>query len=48
MTNITTDIANAVDKVANDVTTAVVTALPYVADITFEYALQLAFNALLS
>ena len=48
MTNITTSIANGVDKVVNDVTTAAEAALPVLAQFSFEYALQLAFNALLS
>ncbi|MEC8109524.1 MAG: hypothetical protein VX106_03815 [Pseudomonadota bacterium] len=52
MTNITTDIANAVDKFANDVTTAAETVLPVLGElslqIAFEYALHAAFAALLS
>ena len=48
MTNITTDIANAVDKVVNDVTTAAEAAMPVLAQFSFEYAVQLAFSALLS
>ena len=48
MNNITTDIANAVDKVVNDVTTAAEAAMPVLAQFSFEYALQLALNALLS
>ena len=47
MTNITTNIANGVDKVVNDVTTAAEAALPVLAEASFQYALQLAFNALL-
>ena len=46
MTSITTDIANAVDKVVNDVTTAAEAALPYIADIAFEFALHTAAMAL--
>ena len=48
MTNITTDIANAVDKVVNDVTTAAEAALPVLAQASFEYALHATFEALLS
>ena len=48
MTNITTNIVNGVDKVVNDVTTAAEAALPVLAGFSFEYALQLAVNALLS
>ena len=48
MTSVTTDIANAVDKVVNDVTTAAETAFPYIADIAFEFALHTAVAALLS
>ena len=47
MTNITTNIANGVDKVVNDVTTAAEAALRVLAEASFQYALQLAFNALL-
>ena len=47
-TTITTDIANAVDKLVNDVTTAAEAAFPLLAQFSFEYALQLAFSALLS
>ena len=47
MTTITTNIANGVDKVVNDVTTAAEAALPVLAEASFQYALQLAFNALL-
>ena len=36
MTSITTDIANAVDRVVNDVTTAAEEALPYIAGFAFE------------
>ena len=46
MTNITTDIANAVDKFANDVTTAAEAAMPVLAQASFELALQYAFQAL--
>ena len=48
MTNITTDIANAVDKVVNDVTTAAEAAMPVLAQFSFEYALHVAITALLS
>ena len=48
MTTITTSIGNGVDKVVNDVTTAAEAALPVLAQFSFEYALQLAFNAFLS
>ena len=48
MTNITTNIANGVDKVVNDVTTAAEAALPVLAHFSFEYALHVAFTALLS
>ena len=46
MTNITTDIANAVDKFANDVTTAAEAAMPVLAQASFDLALQYAFQAL--
>ena len=46
MTSITTDIANAVDRVVNDVTTAAEEALPYIADFAFELALHAAAMAL--
>ena len=46
MTNITTDIANAVDKVVNDVTTAAEAAMPVLAQASFDLALQYAFQAL--
>ena len=48
MTNITTSIANGVDKVVNDVTTAAEAVLPVLADLTFDSALHVAFTALLS
>ena len=48
MTNITTNIANGVDKVVNDVTTAAEAAMPVLADLTFDFALHVAFSALLS
>ena len=52
MTSITTDIANAVDKVVNDFTTAAETVLPVLGElslqIAFEYVLHAAFVALLS
>ena len=48
MTDITTSIGNCVDKVVNDVTTAAEAALPVLAQISFEYALHVAFAALLS
>ena len=48
MTSVTTDIANAVDKVVNDVTTAAEAAMPVLADLTFDFALHVAFTALLS
>ena len=48
MTNITTNIANGVDKVVNDVTTAAEAALPVLAQASFEYALHATFEALLS
>ena len=46
MTNITTDIANGVDKVVNDVTTAAEAALPVLVQASFDLALQYAFQAL--
>ena len=46
MTNITTNIANGVDKVVNDVTTAAEAAMPVLADLTFDFALHVAFQAL--
>ena len=44
MTNITTNIANGVDKVVNDVTTAAEAALPVLADLTFDFALTSLFR----
>ena len=41
-------IGDGIEKVANDVTTAVESALPVLAQFTFEYALHAAFAALLS
>ena len=46
MTTITTDIANGVDKVVSDVTTAAEAAFPVLAQVSFELALQYAFQAL--
>lgn len=48
MTTITTNIGNGVDKFTNDVATAWEATWPVLADASFQYALQLAFNALLS
>ena len=48
MTDITTSIGNGVVKVVNDVTTAAEAALPVLAQFSFEYALHVAFAALLS
>ena len=48
MTNITTNIANGVDKVVNDVTTAAEADMPVLADLTFDFTLHVAFSALLS
>ena len=48
MTDITTSIGNGVDKVVNDITTAVEAALPVLAQFSFEYALHVAFSAILS
>ena len=48
MTTITTNIGNGVDKVVNDVTTVAESALPLLADLTFDFALHVAFTALLS
>ena len=48
MTTITTNIGNGFDKVVNDVTTLAEAALPVLAQFSFEYALHVAFTALLS
>ena len=48
MSDIMTIVGDGIDKVTNDVTTAAEAALPVLAQFSFEYALQLAFNALLS
>lgn len=48
MTTITTKIGNGFDKVVNDVTTVAEAALPVLAQFSFEYALHVAFTALLS
>ena len=48
MTTITTNIGNGFDKVVNDVTTVAEAALPVLAQFSFEYALHVAFTALMS
>ena len=48
MTTTTTNIGNGFDKVVNDVTTVAEAALPVLAQFSFEYALHVAFSALLS
>ena len=48
MTTITTSIGNGVDKLVNDVTTAAEAALLVLAQLSYEYALNFAFTALLS
>ena len=48
MTYIRTSIGDGVDKVVHDVTTAAEAALPVLAQFSFEYALHVAFAALLS
>ena len=46
MPDIITTIGNGIEKVVNDVTTAAEAALPYIADIAFEFALHTAVMAL--
>ena len=46
MPDIITTIGNGIEKVVNDVTTAAEAALPYIADIAFEFALHTAAMAL--
>ena len=46
MSNIMSTISDGIEKVTNDVTTVVEAALPVLAELSFEYALQLTFEAL--
>ena len=46
MPDIITTVANGVDKVVNDVTTAAEAAMPVLAQASFDVALQYAFQAL--
>ena len=48
MTTTTTNIGNGFNKVVNDVTTVAEAALPVLAHFSFEYALHVAFTAMMS